>query len=61
MGNTKRNNGIKLIVNRLTNQFEIEENINYYSFQDYLKAKRKYLKFMLEGTSATEPAYRDGL
>ncbi len=49
----KRNNGIQLLINRLTNKFEVEENINYYSFKDFVRARRKYLKYMLEGPSVT--------
>ena len=49
----KRNTGIELLVDRFTTQFEVEENINYYSYKDYLRAKRKYLKYMLEGAYIT--------
>jgi hypothetical protein len=49
----KRNNGIQLLINRFTNKFEVEENINYYSFKDFVRARRKYLKYMLEGPRVT--------
>ncbi len=49
----KRNNGIQLLINRFTNKFEVDENINYYSFKDFVRARRKYLKYMLEGASVT--------
>ena len=49
MDNWKKDKGIKLLINRFTNQFEVEENINYYLFKDFVRARRKYLKYMLEG------------
>lgn len=48
MDSPKKQNGKQLLVEQLTYRFELE-NINYYSFNDFLKAKRKYLKFMLSG------------
>ena len=53
MDNWKKNKGLKLLINRFTNQFEVEENINYYLFKDFVRARRKYLKYMLEGSSET--------
>lgn len=53
MDNWKKDKGIKLLINRFTNQFEVEENINYYLFKDFVRARRKYLKYMLEGTYGT--------
>lgn len=47
-----KNIGIERLIQRFRAEFEIEENINHYSFDDFLKAQRKYLKFMLEGNSA---------
>jgi hypothetical protein len=49
----ERNNGIQLLINRFTNKFEVEENFRYYSFKDFVRARRKYLKYMLEGASVT--------
>ena len=53
MDNWKKNKGLKLLINRFTNQFEVEENINYYLFKDFVRARRKYLKYMLEGSCET--------
>ena len=47
--NKSRNIGMELLIQQYKNKFEIDENINYYSFKDFLKAERKYLKYMLEG------------
>lgn len=49
--NGNKNIGIKRLIQKFRAEFETEENINYYSFEDFVKAKRKYLKFMLEGES----------
>ncbi len=49
----KKNNGIQLLINRFTNKFEVEENFNYYSFKNFVRARRKYLKYMLEGAGVT--------
>ncbi len=46
----KKNIGRKLLIQLHTNKFDVEENINYYSYKDFLKAKRKYLKYALEGS-----------
>jgi len=53
MDNWKKDKGIKLLITRFTNQFEVEENINYYLFKDFVRARRKYLKYMLEGACGT--------
>ncbi len=51
MGSHKNKNmEMKLLIQRYRDKFEIAENINYYSFKDFLKAERKYLKYMLEGS-----------
>ena len=51
MGSHKNKNiGMELLIQRYRDKFEIDENINYYSFKDFLKAERKYLKYMLEGS-----------
>ena len=41
---------MELLIQQYKNKFEIDENINHYSFKDFLKAERKYLKYMLEGS-----------
>jgi hypothetical protein len=46
----KKNLGRKLLIQFHTNKFDIEENINYYSYKDFLKAKKKYLKYVFEGS-----------
>ena len=48
--NKKNNIGRKLLIQLHTNKFETEENINYYSYKDFVKAKRKYLKYVIEGS-----------
>ncbi len=55
MDNQKKPNGIQLLVEQLSNEFEIEENINYYSFKDFLRAKRKYIKCMITGDCVAKP------
>ncbi len=55
MDNQKKLNGIQFLVERLSYEFEIDENINYYSFKDFLRAKRKYIKFMLAGGCVVNP------
>ncbi len=54
-GNT--NIGMKRIIDRLRAEFEIEENINYYSVNDFLTAQRKYIKFMLDGDESSLRLY----
>jgi len=48
--NKRKNIGRKLLIQLHTSKFETEENINYYSYKDFVKAKRKYLKYVLEGS-----------
>jgi len=45
-GNTKT--GMERLVETYRVQFQIEENVNYYSQEDYRAAERKYLKYVLE-------------
>ncbi len=52
--NTGENIGIKLLIQQYKQKFETEENINYYAYKDFVKAERKYLKFMLNGNSYTD-------
>lgn len=58
--NRKKITGMELLVQQFKARFEIEENINYYSFDDFVKAERKYLKFMLEGVSSPHGLYPSG-
>jgi len=51
--NKRKNVGRKLLIQLHTSKFETEENINYYSYKDFVKAKRKYLKHVLEGSFST--------
>jgi hypothetical protein len=44
----KNRSGKKLLVKQIALRFE-KENVNYYSFKDFVKAKRKYIKCTLEG------------
>lgn len=48
--NNRINIGMKLLIRRYSKKFETEENLNYYSAKDFLRAKRKYLKFVIDGT-----------
>jgi hypothetical protein len=42
--------GIKLIIQKCRKAFELPENLDYYSAEDYSAAARKYLKWcLLEG------------
>ncbi|WP_300456927.1 hypothetical protein [Desulfobacula sp.] len=52
----RRPTGMELLIQRHTEKFETEENINYYSYKDFVKAKRKYLKYVLEGPSCEDEA-----
>jgi hypothetical protein len=43
-------NGIKLVIQKCRKAFELPENLEYYSPEDYSAAARKYLKWcLLEG------------
>jgi hypothetical protein len=44
----KENDGIDLIVKKYRKKFQIPENINHYSEEDYKSAERKYLKYILK-------------
>ena len=55
MDNQKKPNGVQLLVEQLSYEFEIEENINYYSFKNFLRAKRKYIKFMITSGCVPNP------
>ena len=45
-----KNIGMELLIQQYKKKFETEENLNYYSYKDFLRAQRKYLKYMLEGS-----------
>lgn len=48
--NKRKNIGMELLIQQYINQFETEENLNYYQYKDFVRAKRKYLKYVLDGT-----------
>lgn len=45
--NKGKSTGLELLIEQYERKFETEENINYYSYKDYVRAKRKYIKFVL--------------
>lgn len=51
--NTSKNIGMELLIKQYKKKFEIEENLNYYAYKDFVQAKRKYLKYVLDGSSDT--------
>ena len=48
--NKRKNSGMELLIQQYINKFETEENLNYYLYKDFVRAKRKYLKYVLDGT-----------
>ncbi len=48
------NIGMELLIQRVRHEFETEENINHYLFDDFVKSRRKYLKYVLKGTFIEE-------
>ncbi len=48
--NKRRSIGMVLLIQKYRNKFEIDENINYYSFKDFLRAERKYIQYMTKGS-----------
>lgn len=44
----KNKSGLRLLINRYKAIFQTEENQKYYSEEDYRKAERKFLKYVLE-------------
>jgi hypothetical protein len=48
----EKNSGMQRLIETYRNQFQIEENLNYYSREDYRLAERKFLKFVLEKGAA---------
>ncbi len=49
--NQGKNIGMKLLIKQYKEKFETAENINHYTYKDFVQAERKYLKFMLDGYS----------
>lgn len=47
-GNYRRNEGIKVLLKKIKQSFQIPENLNYYSSQDYKKAERNFIKYALQ-------------
>ena len=47
----KQNPGILLLLRRYKKMFQIPENLNYYSEQDYKVAERMFLRYALTGHS----------
>ena len=45
--NKKRENGLQKLVVHYQSLFDIEENYNYYSRNEYHNAKRKFVKYLL--------------
>jgi hypothetical protein len=45
--NKKNENGLEKLVVHYQSLFEIEENYNYYSRNEYQNAKRKFVKYLL--------------
>ena len=39
--------GMDRLIRHYRHQFEIEENLNYYNYKDFLRAQRKYIKYLL--------------
>ena len=42
-----KENGIKLLIRDCKKQFRIPENLDHYSHRDYLRAEKKFVKFVL--------------
>jgi hypothetical protein len=54
-------NGIKLIIQKCKKSFELPENLDYYSAEDYSAAARKYLKWCLLEGRHENPGKRNNL
>jgi len=46
--NANRTTAIKSLIRKYKNQFNIPENLNYYSEMDYQKAEKRYVKYCLQ-------------
>ena len=53
MRHHRKTTGLERLIQHFENKFDIEENINYYSFKDFSISRRKYVKFMLKGAACT--------
>ena len=51
----RQDSGLKRLINRYRRKFETPENINYYSYKDFKRAQRKYIKLMLKGAVQAQP------
>ena len=47
--NLDDNNGIRLLIKKYREMFRTQENLDYYSEEDYKMAEKKFLKFALLG------------
>jgi hypothetical protein len=45
-------NGLHNLAMYYQSLFDIEENINYYSWNDYQNAKRKFVKYLMKSRTA---------
>ena len=55
----KVDQGIKLLVSRYRKQFRIEENIGFYSKDDFEAAEKKFIRFAIKSgwQMKTDPAF----
>jgi len=49
--NRNKNRGMQLLIQKYKREFETDENINYYNYRDFVRAERKYIKFLLGNSS----------
>ncbi|TKB26805.1 hypothetical protein FCL47_06335 [Desulfopila sp. IMCC35006] len=47
MDHTKSENGLQKLAEYYQSLFDIEENFNYYSRNEYQNAKRKFVKYLM--------------
>jgi len=45
---TRDENGLQILAMYYQSLFDIEENLNYYSWNDYQSAKRKFVKYLMK-------------
>lgn len=50
--NKNKNIGLERLIQKYKREFETDENINYYNYPDFVRAQRKYIKFLL-GTASS--------
>lgn len=50
-GKVKQNVGIRLLLDKYRNLFQVPENLNHYSGADYKTAERSFLKYALSEMS----------